>query len=108
MLKGLAPRETDPPNPLSWMPVVMPARCGRAANRHATRLRWHSVTRNPCHIAARLDAHHPSASHIMERVAMSECRVGPVRRAEVQRFLDAVSIVLATHIKPAQLPAARR
>jgi hypothetical protein len=45
---------------------------------------------------------------IMERIADSERRVGPVRRAEVERFLEAVSIVLATHLEPAQLPAAQR
>jgi hypothetical protein len=45
---------------------------------------------------------------IMERIAKSERRVGPVRRAEVDRFLSAVSIILATHIEPAQLPAVQR
>jgi hypothetical protein len=45
---------------------------------------------------------------IMERVADVERRVGPVRPAEVERFLAAVGIVLATHLEPAQLPAAQQ
>lgn len=45
---------------------------------------------------------------IMKCIADVERRVGPVRPAEVERFLAAVGIVLAAHIEPAQLPAARR
>ena len=45
---------------------------------------------------------------VMERVADSERRVGPLRGAELERFLEAVVIVLATHLDPAQLFAAQR
>lgn len=45
---------------------------------------------------------------IMKRVADVERHVGPVRPAEVERFVAAVGIVLATYIEPAQLPGARR